>query len=733
MNRYLLLILDKLGAIRAGLMDRLVSGPVGLDAETHPQWQPERLALLIAVLGERVGAIEAHLTSAAFMRELPPSAEEGIRELADNVAGLADSIERSQDLGDILATADEVARIIDSLMSVMASGVGGGAPWAHVVEGPPPEAEPPEAEPPEAEPPEAEPPARQRRIQAHALLGAEPPAGARPARALRAGEAHIIEVRIGAHDAVWAELAEHFPDEMLPPGRDAYRLTVVLVEPRLAPTPQVTTITLPAAGDSTVARFPIHARGDVTEMAARVTVLHENRVLQTAMLRAAVVADPENAPEAGAFRVEPETFTSLDLRDLGGRVPFDLALVLNHAEGQPQVTGIAGEDVCLVNLHDIDTWTGSISDDLSAVAYGSEDYADLDADRVSRLFNTLASRGSLFFEAIFDHASEPLREALLAARRVQIVAAQPGGLLPLELAYVHRAPKDNARLCPHTAEVLGARACTAASPGGKNKDEALHASPCSTACPAGEKKDDVVCPLGFWGLSRVIERQSDGLLPLGADFGLRVNAGPRRRLDVLRSALFAASAKVDTHAEGSSTAVTDALAAATGGHVATVTDWGNWVDGIKNAPSLLVLMVHTEKKDGMLALEIGAGNFLRLSLIYEEYVDPTKTAVPVVLLIGCRTAISDIEFQKFPVKFQRYGAALVLGTIATVLGRHAGPVTARLVTTLAELTEKGDVPFGDALLATKQKLVAEGQIMAMCLCAHGDAGWILGKAREAAR
>ena len=537
-----------------------------------------------------------------------------------------------------------------------------------------------------------------------------------PLRALRAGGLHAIEVRVGEPDGRWSDEREWFPRSRSPRNRSSHLLTVVFTEPRLAPVPQVERIILPAYRGSDIARFRLKVRDGVDQIRARITVLYENRVLQTAALHARVIPDPALAPPDFAIEIEPETFTSLDLDDLDSRPPFDLALILNHTDDHAQATAIAGDHACLVNLGNVDTWAANISDRLSEVAYSDEDYATLDAPRVSELFHFLAVHGSLFFEAIFDGATKPLRDALLAAHRVQLVAARQGGLLPLEMAYVHRAPKQNAPLCPHAAQALMARACSA-------------------VCPLGEQRDQVVCPLGFWGLSRVIERQSDGALPLGADFGIRLNASPRRRIDLLDNALFAASRKADEHAGGSSAGVRDALASAAE-RMTTATTWDEWVARIKaQAPSLLVLLVHTEqiKKDRIQALEIGDGDLLPLSNIYQEHIRANESMTPVVLLIGCRTAISHIEFQQFPVKFMRYGAALVLGTIATVLGRRAGPVTARLVETLAEMTEKGDVAFGDALLAAKQKLVGEGQVMAVCLCAHGDAGWVLGKARQGAK
>jgi hypothetical protein len=532
-------------------------------------------------------------------------------------------------------------------------------------------------------------------------------------RAMRAGALHAIDVRVGLDDIAWARLDEEFPEEKLPAGDAPRRLTVVLTEPRLAPDPKVATIVLPREGSSDVARFFVRAREGVSQMEARITILYENRVLQTALVQAPILEDPERAPEGSAVRLQPETFVTMDLGDLGGRRKFDAALILNHAGGEPQMTAIAGEYACLVSLGNVEEMVSKLVERLSAMAHADESYASLDDPKVGELFHFLASQGSLLFETLKEAMLPTLKETLLTAARIQVVAAKQGALLPIEFAYAPRAPDQSATLC------AGAR-------------EALATGRCSASCPSGADKRQIVCPLGFWGLNRVIERQSAGALPLagtGADFGIRVNGGPRKHLDILKSALFAASSRTDEESAGSTQGVRDALIGATRGHLETAVSWKEWIAGVKaTAPSLLVLIVHTEKikKDDMQALEIGQGSQLLLSEIYDEYVRADEKTAPVVLLVGCKTSIAEIDFQQFPVKFQRYGAALVLGTVATILGRHAGPVTARLVATLAELTAKHDVLFGDALLATKQKLVAEGKLMAMCLCAHGDAGWILG-------
>lgn len=142
------------------------------------------------------------------------------------------------------------------------------------------------------------------------------------------------------------------------------------------------------------------------------------------MLRAPIVPDPDAVPAADALRLDLETFVSLDLGDLSGRKPFDIALVLNHTSGVPQATAVAGEYACLIDLGDVDTWVEKIVDRLSTVAYSDEDYATLDAPRVSPqlaracidVVQELRARHPERYAALADEVELHLHEELPAIR-----------------------------------------------------------------------------------------------------------------------------------------------------------------------------------------------------------------------------------------------------------------------------------------------------------------------------
>jgi hypothetical protein len=159
---------------------------------------------------------------------------------------------------------------------------------------------------------------------------------------------------------------------------------------------------------------------------------------------------------------------------------------------------------------------------------------------------------------------------------------------------------------------------------------------------------------------------------------------------------------------------------------------------------LLVLLSHTVEHQHMAALEIGPDGGSRVKLVELEapFVRSGSAAPPVVLLLGCDTAVERNEFRSFVAQFLDAGAAIVVGTISPVLGEHAAPVAQALVTELqAAMTNGGnghgapagpggagpDRSFGRVMLDIRRRLLAEGEMTALCITSFGDADWRLGE------
>ncbi|HYR90880.1 MAG TPA: hypothetical protein VE422_42865 [Terriglobia bacterium] len=531
--------------------------------------------------------------------------------------------------------------------------------------------------------------------------------------ALHKNSPHKVQMQIGASAEGWIAAEVAFPAEQLPETKTGHDLTVVFSEPRLLGEPQVATISLPRTGNSTSCEFYFQTRADTNRVRARLTVLYENRVLQTAILGAAVVEKGVELPPDARIDVRVEAIIRPGMSGLNGRAPFDAALVLNHDDDQLGVTKIADHGASFRAPSGMDREIKWFDNKLSEVADDPDKFADgLKAKATVDVLRDLAKHGSLLYEAIVeDRISD---DAIVRAKRLQVISAEPEARLPIEFLYDREAPAPDARLCDHALEALATGKCT-------------------DACPNKDDQGSVICPLGFWGLNRVIERHAFDKEVAASlankDFSLQAEPVVNRRsLKPLTGALMGASSRVDNKLPGGVASVRTEIETVLKKNPRFVTKWNDWVHEIKaGSPSLLVLLVHTTLGDDNLQqIEIGDGQFLEVVDLREFYLRESKTKPPpLVLLIGCETGAPELTFHGFVAKLRCTGAAIVLSTGSTILGRHAVPVTRQFIHSMAELLHSPELSFGDVMLSVRQKLMAQGLLMVMCLMAYGDADWKL--------
>ncbi|MBK8254442.1 MAG: hypothetical protein IPK82_17460 [Polyangiaceae bacterium] len=240
-------------------------------------------------------------------------------------------------------------------------------------------------------------------------------------QAIQRDTPYQVDVRIGLSNANWVNLPDPFPDEKLPNDGKVHELTIIFVEPNLAPEPQVTRVLLPETGSTEVVAFYVSTNAQSTQIEARITVLHQNRVLQTALLKAPV--SPKEVEAKGSVTLEPEVVVSPDLTNLGGRTPFDVALVCNHTNGEPRITACADDFASLITMEDPVKFVVDLGKQFAAVANRSADQVD-PKDRAA-LFENIAARGTSLFQAILrgagsvDMKKSAERSAPLADRHRQ--------------------------------------------------------------------------------------------------------------------------------------------------------------------------------------------------------------------------------------------------------------------------------------------------------------------------
>ena len=118
------------------------------------------------------------------------------------------------------------------------------------------------------------------------------------------------------------------------------------------------------------------------------------------------------------------------------------------------------------------------------------------------------------------------------------------------------------------------------------------------------------------------------------------------------------------------------------------------------------------------------------------YVRPSGEAPPIVFLLGCDTASTAQQFSTHVGYFRRAGAAIIVSTVATVLGEHAVKVGTAIATKMlaAAKADHSDqalnhsdenYQFGEVLRDAKRQALLDSLPMALCVVAFGDADWRL--------
>ncbi len=569
-------------------------------------------------------------------------------------------------------------------------------------------------------------------------------------RAVRASASHEAIVRIGEESEDWEKSDEIFKSDALPPNKESYKLTVVFTEPQLFDEPQVASIVLPPHGNSSECRFFFRVGENVNQIEARISILYKNRVLQTALLKASAASEPLEASEKNRIELTREAIVRADFSGLRDRRHFDAAFILNHdVKNIARVTAIKDEYVSFSAPGGLPGFVSQVDDFITEIADTPEDYGGtLDTPATLKLIANLAKRGRILYDSLIENedGTTPLANIIVGLsengvpadnpKRIQIISAKADARLPFEFLYDREAPQGNdVEFCP-------------------NAVSALERGKCFIDCPGVNSPKDYVCPMGFWGLSKIIERHTHSNLystkTVDGDFRFQSETvKERRHLNIFKKVLFAASDKADVLEEQDAVSKKITLKEGKGirkiisslnGITNSVTDrissWDEWREKIKaeTPPTALILITHTETiGGGIFALEIGNGEspnlLLEMSSIGQEYVRfPAENVPPIVLLIGCETGKSqeNIDFMSFVARFRQGGAAIIVSTGAAILGRHAIPVTNELLERLNEYTKKPNLSFGEVMRVVKQRMLARGFPMVLTLMAYGDADWQIG-------
>jgi hypothetical protein len=299
-------------------------------------------------------------------------------------------------------------------------------------------------------------------------------------------------------------------------------------------------------------------------------------------------------------------------------------------------------------------------------------------------------------------------DALRDLDRIQVISFFAQSTFPLELVYDGEPPADDATRCDGWQAALETGTCPSCG------------DPADTAH---------ICPLRFWGLSKVIEhhvgnttgnipfaarqRFSTDLKPIAAPTSTVIGASGR----VIQALAEAASTDADRDA-----LLADVVAEAEELGVASlVGNWHDWRTAIDEiSPKLLVAMPHQGTKGNVPALELGGE--LEATFV-EGYVRKQgEVPGPIVLLLGCDTSTALDLIGSFASDMRRY-APVVVATIGKVVAEEAPLVASIVIERLGYAMRRPGVTIGAALLEARRALLAQSRVVGLLLVGHGDARW----------
>lgn len=517
-----------------------------------------------------------------------------------------------------------------------------------------------------------------------------------------------VRVHIGPPDRESNALPEPFPEDALPQEFDSWDLDVWLSEPTHLPVPLGAAIILHRTGNSTACTFEF-TPATAEPFNGRISVLHRGRVIQTAALRATVSASEAASANGTAPVLESVLQVKRMLAD-PDRPRYDLAYVLNHAAtDQPVAHAMGGQRAWLSNLRVVEKTVEDINALLSGVARTARDYAGgLDSDKGKTLLRNLAELGNYLHLYLVEPqragAAGAARRQLFDGEFIQVVSTRSDAVvIPFEFIYEYDAPADDAMLCPHWRD-------------------AIKAGQCAATC---KHDDSTFCPMGFWGLSKVIERhalQAD--LALEGEVGLQSEpVAGRDTLKIAGAVVFGSSARVKDEQLGP---LRQRLQAAQlDGHQAA--DWSDWKAQVGQAsPSVLIALAHSDGAGRAATIEIGGKPIKTIGITAAHICASAEGGErPLVALLGCDMAGTGDDYANPVAVFCTRGAAAVVGTVATVLAEHSAEVAARLMQGLTFADRTQTRRLGEAMRELKRNALLDGELMPLCLIGFGDADWLL--------
>jgi len=544
-------------------------------------------------------------------------------------------------------------------------------------------------------------------LQAEVFENSNPQTPQKLTKAFLAGCEHLLNVWIGELREGVIVAPGSFDFSLLP-DLPSWDLQVYFWEPHHAPEVQVGKLTLfkdPQPGKpDPICQFTFRPQDDPEDFKGRLAVVYKNNVLQMLFLEGKVLSDIDQALDDDEIRLQWAEVKGLKDPDLLQK--FDLVLFNESDSSLGAGVTFFGGKTGLKRASGLDEGIEDMT--LTLKELGSPGFSSLEEQRINLV--VLAIQGRNLYQTIQEqlggNGQSPID--LRSITHLQLVSAVRD-VFPLELVYVFPAPKLSAVLCPNALDAILNGKCDDC----ENLDENV--------------PSDVVCPMGFLGMRSVIERHVVKPLRLteklleGKDYQILVGlpAGGKN-LSPFKSSLAAASNKVQ---QSSKQKLSEALQALFPEGIEFAENWDDWMEKVKKQPSTLLLVPHTKKERNLPCLEIG-DSFLPNALITKSLLGQSEEARPLVFLLGCDTALSDMPYQGFAMYFSRAGAAITVITLSPIHESRAVQLAEILMKQCYQSAQSHQT-FSEALLLARRTAMAKGYPEVLTLVADGDADWVL--------
>lgn len=458
-------------------------------------------------------------------------------------------------------------------------------------------------------------------------------------------------------------------------------------------------ISVPRDGESSIASIPFTSGTAGSIFCADIHVLYQSKQIQQAVYRIPVGENKD------LKKAELKTVVLLrKLDNIEEQRAFGASI---HVEQSHHKKGTIGnifqkqKPVALQYVTAVQKLIDRIKDIIEQGALFDEP-EPLESERNVNLLIKLANNGHLLHQD-FLKGMELKGPLQLLSNREEY--------LPIDFTYCLKPPTGSAKLCP-------------------SAETALLSGKCCGNIKSGEDGYELVCPFGFWGLSRVVERHQfpKDLGDKGSDFVLQFEPGDSRSsLKILNKMVYASTEKVDADVQGSYASMKKMLKQDAPAAPIEIKSWKEWRNTVSSAkPDTLILIVHVEEDDitGVDKLEIAHEDFLPQTQFDERYLNTSDkhNPPPFVILIGCEATNTNAYLFDTVSFIINKGAAMVLSNFTRIKGEMATAIVSELVSILRKETGK-ELRFGEIVLRLKQRLLARGMMMALTLLAHGDADW----------